>query len=390
MENFTYDIPTKVYFGRGAISHLASAVRACGSSVLLVYGGGSIFSNGVYNDVVGQLRAAAIPYMELPGVQPNPRHTSIDCGVALCRQHHLDVILAVGGGSVIDCAKVIAACVGFKGNAWEMMLDRTHMQSVLPLISVVTAAGTGSEMDSGAVITNSETHQKLSIGYVQLYPRYTIADPCYTFSVPPRQTAAGIADMIAHVIELYFNRTPNTYMSDRMCEALIKTCIHNGPIAMEHPQDYAARAELLWASGWAINGFLRSGKLGAWSCHPMEHPLSAWYDITHGVGLAILIPRWMHYILKKDPSIVRAFSVYGQNIWHLSTDETPMRIAELAIEQTSSFLFDTLHLPRTLSDLGIDSTHFETMAKTAVSEGLANAYVPLTAEDVVAIYVMCL
>lgn len=385
-----YNIPTIVHFGKGSISHLASAVKSCGSSVLLVYGNGSILSNGVYDDVITQLHSASIPYCELPGVQPNPRNTSIDQGVALCRQHHLDVILAVGGGSVIDCAKVIAACVDFKGDAWEMMLDRTHMHSALPIISVVTAAGTGSEMDSGAVISNSETHQKISIGHIQLYPRYTIADPCYTFSVSPEQTAAGVVDMFSHVMELYFNRTPETYMSNRMCEALIQTCIHSGPMAIKHPQNYAARSELLWASSWAINGFLRSGKLGAWSCHPMEHPLSAWYDISHGVGLAILIPRWMHYILQKAPYVAHDFSIYGQNVWHLPAGNTPMCTAEQAIEKTASFFFDTLNLPRTLTELGIDSSRFETMAATAVSEGLSNAYVPLSIQDVISIYTLCL
>lgn len=390
MENFYYDIPTKVHFGKGQIYHLAQAIRECGSAVLLVYGAGSVFRNGVYEAVTSQLKEADIPYMELPGVEPNPRYTSVDRGAALCREHHLDVILAVGGGSVIDCAKVIAAAVDYEGSSWELMLDRTRVRSVLPVVAVVTAAGTGSEMDSGAVISNCETKQKISIGRGDMYPRYTIADPTYTFSVPRLQTAAGVADMMSHIFELYFNRTPHTVMSDRMCEALLQTCIECGPATLENPTDYHARAELLWVSGWAINGLLRSGKIGAWSCHPMEHPLSAWYDITHGVGLAILTPRWMRHILKKDPAVQSDFAAYACHVWHLQKDLPEEQLAWSAIECTERFFYHTLGLPSRLSALGIDETYFEEMAATAVREGLANAYVSLDQEDVMAIYRACL
>ena len=386
MENFYYDIPTKIHFGSGQIRHLAEAIKNCGHAVLLVYGGESILHNGVYNDVITQLKEARIPYQELSGVEPNPRYTSIDCGAELCRAHNLDVILAVGGGSVIDCAKVIAASVNHEGSSWELMLDRTRVQSVLPIVAVVTAAGTGSEMDSGAVISNLETKQKISIGRTDMYPRYTIMDPSYTFSVSPRQTAAGIADMMSHTFELYFNRTTHLVMSNHMCEAILKTCIECGPIALSSPSDYNARAELLWASAWAINGFLRCGRLGAWSCHPMEHPLSAWYDITHGVGLAILTPRWMRYILKKDSNTVSAFAAYATNVWEADKALPEDERALLGIQYTEKFFYQTLGLPSRLSILGIDNAHFEAMAATAVKEGLVNAYVPLNQDDVVQIY----
>ncbi len=390
MENFYYNIPTKVYFGKGQIVHLGECLRACGSSVLLVYGGGSIHKNGVYEAVTAHLRAAELPWRELPGVEPNPRCTSVDKGAALCRAHGLNVILAVGGGSVIDCAKVIAAAADYDGPSWELMEDRTRVRSVLPVVSVVTAAGTGSEMDSGAVISNWETRQKLSIGRVDMYPRYTIMDPTYTFSVPPRQTAAGTADMISHIFELYFSRTPHTLMSDNLCEGLLRTCIASGPAALQNPEDYHARAELLWASGWAINGFLRSGRLGAWSCHPMEHPLSAWYDITHGVGLAILTPRWMRYILQKDASSAAKLAAYAVHVWNADPALGRQACALYGIERTEQFFYEILGLPDSLGALGIDDARFVQMAQTAAAEGLSNAFVPLTAEDVAAIYRACL
>lgn len=390
MENFYYDIPTKVYFGRGQISHLSECLLACGSAVLLVYGGGSIHKNGVYEDVAAQLRAAKIPWKELPGVEPNPRCTTVDKGAALCRAHGLNVILAVGGGSVIDCAKVIAAAVDHDGPSWELMEDRTRVRSVLPVVVVATAAGTGSEMDSGAVISNWETKRKISIGRADMYPRYTILDPAYTFSVPPRQTAAGTADMISHIFELYFSRTPHTLMGDNLCEGLLRTCFAAGPAALRDPGDYNARAELLWASGWAINGFLRSGKLGAWSCHPMEHPLSAWYDITHGVGLAILTPRWMRYILKKDASCAAKLAAYAAHVWGIDPGLPEEQRALRGIERTEQFFYRELGLPDSLGALGIDDAHFGQMAHTAAAEGLANAFVPLTEQDVAEIYRACL
>ena len=292
MLNFVHDIPTKVYFGKGAIRNLDSSLRQYGRNVLLVYGGGSIKRTGLYDEIMKILNEGGFIVTELSGVEPNPRIGSVEKGVALCRQNDIEVVLAVGGGSTIDCAKAVCAGYYYEGDdLWTMARDVKGQKKSLPLVDILTFSATGSDFDDSAVISNLETSEK--IGNLYAHPRVSILDPTYTFTVSKYQTAAGSADIMSHIFEGYFSRTPDSELSDGISETILKTVIRNLPIALENPDDYSARANLMHAESIACSGIPEYGKEGTgWPCHAMEHELSAYYDITHGLGLAILMPRW--------------------------------------------------------------------------------------------------
>lgn len=335
MQNFYYFIPTEVYFGKGQISHLGEALKQFGSRVLLVYGGGSVKKFGVYDAVMEEIKKAGLSVTELSGVEPNPRVTTVNKGATICKEQQIDVVLPVGGGSTIDCAKGIAAGAKYDGDAWDLVMNSSLITDALPIVAVLTVAATGSEMDEFGVISNMETNDKKGLASPLVKPKVSIMDPEYTYSVPKYHTAAGTADIMSHLFELYFKEVEDgAYMQKRMIEALLKTCIKYGPIACEKPDNYEARSNLMWASSWAINGFLKAGFAGAWSCHPMEHQLSAYYDVTHGVGLAILTPHWMRHIL--SDRTVDLFVEYGVNVWGIDKDLDKFDIANLAIDKTKS------------------------------------------------------
>lgn len=383
MFNFNYSIPTKIFFGKGKIVKLGAGLKEYGSKVLLVYGGGSIKKNGLYEQVIGILKENKLDYCELSGVEPNPRIETVRKGVLLCREHSVDIILAIGGGSSIDCAKVIAAACHYEGDAWDIVANPRKITKVLPIASILTLAATGSEMDTFAVISNMATNEKLGTGHPDMAPKFSILDPTYTFTVPKIQTAAGTADIMSHIFEEYFEKTKGAYLQDRMAEALLKTCIQYGRIAVEEPENYEARANLMWASSLAINGLLACGKQSQWSVHPMEHELSAFYDITHGIGLAILIPHWMQYVLEEDT--VEKFAQYGANVWGIEEKLDKMEIANKSIEKTKAF-FISLGIPSTLKEVGIEEEKLEEMAKQATRFGKVGNFRPLDKEDVLNIF----
>lgn len=384
MENFVYSIPTKIYFGQGQICHIGEIVSDYGKKALLVYGGGSIKRNGIYDDVVKYLKESNVSWCELSGVEPNPRITTVRKGVELCRKENIDVIVPIGGGSTIDCAKVIAGAVTYPNDAWDIVLDPSKIVSVLPIVSVLTLSATGSEMDTFAVISNMETNDKIGTGHEDMRPKASILDPSYTYSVSAYQTAAGTADIMSHILECYFSNVEG-YLQDRMAEGLLKTCIEYGVKAVQHPDDYEARANLMWTSSWAINNFIKLGKDVAWTVHPMEHQLSAYYDITHGVGLAILTPHWMKYVLNENT--VAKFKEYGVNVWGIDSEKDPFEIAEEAIQKTKDY-FLAMGIPMTLKEVGIeDEKYFDVMAEKAAAD-LKGTYVELTKEDVKKIYQM--
>lgn len=326
--------------------------------------------------------------MKLGGVEPNPRITSVREGARICKEQKVDVILPVGSGSTIDCAKAIAAGAHYDGDAWDLVIDHSKIKAATPIVSVLTLSATGSEMDCGGVITNFDTNEKRAISSKILRPKASILDPEYTYTVSRYQTGAGTADIMSHLFEVYFSRAEGTYMQNRIIKALLKTCIQYGPVAMNQPDDYDARANLMWASSWAINDSVACGKSGAWSVHPMEHELSAFYDITHGVGLAILTPHWMRYVLEE--STVGKFVEFGVNVWGIDPALAPMEIANRAIEATAAFFQEKLELASTLKEVGIGEENLEIMAKKAAAMGLQNGYRPLAPEDVLAIYKACL
>lgn len=383
MNNFHYSIPTKVYFGEGEIKNLGKVLKEFGSNVLLVYGGGSIKRIGVYDEVLRIAKENNLNIFEISGVEPNPRITTVRLGAELSKEKKIDVVLAVGGGSTIDCGKVIAAGACYEGDSWDLVTNPKKILKALPIVSILTLSATGSEMDPFAVISDLDSNNKIGVGHDLLKPKASILDPTYTYSVSKTQTAAGTIDIMSHIFEVYFNTTEGCYMQDRMCEALLKTCIKYGPIAINEPENYEARANLMWTSSLAINGLLSYGRGGEWTVHPMEHELSAFYDITHGVGLGILTPHWMEYVLNNDT--LDKFVEYGVNVWGISKDLDKVDIADLAIEKTKEF-FKGLGIPMTLKEVGIDEENLEEMAIKACRFGLDKGFVPLDWEDVYYIY----
>ena len=388
MNSFIYDIPTKVYFGENQLSNLGPELSRFGKRVLLTYGGGSIKKTGLYDKVVAEIKAAGLSLFELGGIAPNPHIDSVREGAEICKKEKIDVLLAVGGGSTLDAAKFMAAgaCVDF--DPWKFLSEWAPIEKALPVVTILTLAATGSEMDSGGVISNPETHDKVGRLAPPMLPKVSFLDPTNTYTVNAYQTACGAADMMSHIMEVYFNMDQDLQMLDGIMEALMKTIIKYAPVAMRQPDHYEARANLMWTGSWAINGFVNGGKSQAWSCHPMEHELSAIYDITHGLGLAILTPRWMEYTL--DESTVSKFYQFGVNVFDINVSLPQMDVAKRSIALLSDFFFKTLGLKSSFHDIGIDDKNFAVMAKKACGGGTLPSFKPLNQKDIESIFKMCL
>lgn len=380
MENFRFHTPTDVYFGRGAIKHLPDGVKRFGTRVLLVYGGGSIKKSGLYDTVKELLRDCEIH--ELSGVEPNPRVSSVRAGAKICKENKIEVVLAVGGGSVADCAKHICTAAFYDGDAWDMVLDWSLMKKALPLVVVLTLSATGSEFDYGAVISNADTNEKLSICDDMLTPAVSILDPEYTFTVDAWQSAAGVADMMSHIMEVYFV-LGSTQLMDGICETILKCAIKNGPKVLKNPRDYDARAELMWCSSLACNGICNLGnRASAWAVHGIEHEVSAYYDITHGVGLAILTPHWMRYSLN-DQTVGR-FAQFARNVFDVPESSDKYAMANEGIDRLAAF-FKSLNIPMSLGELKIGAEHIDDMARHVIEKSgfdLSIAIRPLNVDDV--------
>lgn len=385
MNNFRYWIPTDIRFGQGQLDCLTDLVKAYGRKILLVYGGGSVKRNGLYDKVRCLLSSYDI--FELSGIEPNPKLTSIRKGAAICKAEKINLILAVGGGSCIDAAKAIAASACTEEDAWSLVMNSNLVKEALPVGVILTINATGSEMNRGAVITNEETHEKLELASDLLYPRFSICDPTCLYSLPAEQTAAGSADTISHVFEQYFQPNNEAYLTDRMSEAVLKTVIRYTPIALNKPDDYEARSNLMWASTIGLNHLLTFGKGGGWSCHAIEHELSAYYDVTHGSGLAVITPAWMNYILNEKTA--ERFAMYARNVWDAPQEDT-YDAAKYGIKKTADF-FRSCGLPSSLKDLGIPIDNLEEMAEAALRNGNLEkrAYVPLNKQDVLNILLSC-
>ena len=379
MQNFDYMTPTRLIFGKESILKLPEVMAPLGKRVLLTYGGGSIKKLGLYDRVKELLKDFEI--FELPGIQPNPKYNpSVLEGVRICKEQQVDVILAVGGGSVLDCSKAIAAGAKYDGDPWDLITYKVKAQAALPIVDILTLAATGSEYDCGGVISRTETNDK--IGYVDplLFPVCSILDPVYTFSVSKKQTAAGCADAMNHTIEQYF-AADTTLLNDGFCESMLRSLMVNARKCLENPEDYTARAEMMLCCTYGCNGILSLGNSSSgWPCHGIEHALSAYYDITHGEGLAIITPRWMRHILC-DKTIDR-FAKYGINVFGIDASLSKQEIAEKAIDETYRF-FESINIPMHLREVGIDDSRIDEMAHhIAINEGLEHAYVSLTEKDI--------
>lgn len=383
MDNFTFYNPTKLIFGKGQLQELKNEVPQYGKKVLVVYGGGSIKRNGLYDSVMNELKEIGAEVFELSGVEPNPRISTVRKGVQICKEEGVDFLLAVGGGSVIDCTKAIAAGAKYDGDAWDLVIKKVFASEALPFGTVLTLAATGSEMNAGSVITNWETNEKYGWGSPVTFPKFSILDPVNTFTVPKDQTIYGMVDMMSHVFEHYFHLTENTEFQDRMCESLLLTVMETAPKLLEDLENYEHRATILYAGTMALNGILNMGYRGDWATHNIEHAVSAVYDIPHGGGLAILFPNWMKHNLKVKPErfkkmAVRVFNVNPEG----KTDE---EAGLEGIEKLREF-WSSIGAPSRLADYDIDDSKLEVMADKAMVNGEFGNFAKLNRDDVLEIY----
>lgn len=383
MQNFTYYNPTKLIFGKGQIEQLKTEVPQYGKKVLLVYGGGSIKKNGLYDQVVQILKEINADIYELPGVEPNPRVSTVRKGVEICKKEGIEFLLAVGGGSVIDCTKAIAVGAKYDGDPWDFVIKKAFASEALPFGTVLTLAATGSEMNAGSVITNWETQEKHGWGSPVTFPKFSILDPVNTFSVPRDQTVYGIVDMMSHVFEHYFHLQGNTLMQDRMCESLLLTVMETAPKLLADLESYEHRATILYNGTMALNGMLNMGYQGDWATHNIEHAVSAVYDIPHGGGLAILFPNWMKHNLHVMPDRFKqlAVRVFGVDPEGKSAEEVGLE----GIEKLREF-WNSIGAPSRLADYDIDDSKLELMTDKAMANGEFGRFKKLNRDDVLAIY----
>ena len=383
IQNFDYHTPTRVIFGRGVVDGLVDVMKPLGHRVLLAYGGGSIKRMGLYQKVVDMLKDFEI--VELSGIEPNPKYDpSVLEGVRLCKENDIEVILSVGGGSVLDCCKAIAAGAKYDGDPWDLISYKVKAKSALPIVDIMTLAATGSEYDAGGVISRTDTNDK--IGYIDplLYPVCSFLDPTYTFTVNAKHTAAGVADAINHVFEQYFCADHNM-VADGFCITLLRTLMHYAPIAIAKPDDYEARAEIMYACMFGCNGILELGNSpSGWPMHAIEHALSAYYDITHGEGLAIITPHWMSHILSERT--MERFVKLGVELYGIDRTLPDAKIATQTIMRTHDF-FKSIGLPTHLREVGIDDSRLREMARHIKEDAMQQGeqYVELTEDNIVAI-----
>ena len=388
MVNFDYQTPTRLIFGRGVVQEkLHDVMEKFGKRVLITWGGGSIKRSGLYDQVREILKDKEI--YELPGIEPNPKYDpSVLEGVRICKEKNIDVILSVGGGSVLDCTKAIAGAACSDADPWDVITMKVPTLKAIPIVDIITLAATGSEYDRGGVISRTDTNDKLAYFSDLVFPAVSFIDPTYTFTLPVKQTLAGVSDCINHIMEQYFCGE-HIMMNDAFMEGAIKSLMKNVRIVLEDPENYEARAEIFYATTLGCNGIYSLGNSeSGWPMHAIEHALSGHYDINHGEGLAIVTPRWMKHILSEKT--LERFVAFGTGVFGIDPALPEMEIAEKAIQSIHDF-YREIGLPMTLREVGIDGSRIDEMAHhIAVNEGLENAWAPLYEEDIAAILRDCL
>jgi len=385
MENFVYHCPTKIIFGKGTENQVGSEVSKYGKKVLLHYGGGSIKKYGLYDRVLKSLKNEGLEIIELGGVQPNPRLSLVKEGIDICRREKVDIILAVGGGSVIDSAKTIASGVPYDGDVWDFFMDRAKLEKRIPVGVVLTIPASGSESSDSAVITNEDGMYKKGFNSNLLRPDFAILNPELTYTLPPYQTACGASDIMAHIMERYFTRVKNVELTDRLCEAALKTVINNTPVALREPENYAARAEIMWTGTIAHNNLLDTGRIGDWASHKIEMEISGLYDLAHGAGLAIIFPAWMKYVYKND---IERFARFAVRVWDVEPDFYDIeKVALEGIKKLENF-YREIGLPITLKEANIPYDRFDEMAAKCVEMGPVGNFIKLNKDDVLQILEM--
>ena len=386
MNNFIFENSTKVYFGEGCVrEYLACKVRPF-EKILLAYGGGSIKKNGVYQEVLGILQKAGKTVVEFSGIQPNPTYRKVLEGARLCRENQVDMILAVGGGSVMDCCKAVSLAARYEGDIWQDFWAQPGVITCepLPLGVIVTVAGTGSECNGGAVITHEEKKVKTGRDYPKLNPQFALMDPTYTYSVPVKQMVSGGFDILSHIMETYFSEPNEDNVSDDIMEALMKSVIRNLRAAIQNPRDYTARSNLLWDSTLGENRLIKMGKRCDFQCHNMEHQLGAYTNCNHGQGLAVLHPVYYRHIYKEGlPKFVR----FAENVWSIPRKgKTDEELALAGIDALADFIQE-VGLPTTLKELGVEKEQLKEIANScALSQG---SYKRLTHQEVYQIFAEC-
>jgi hypothetical protein len=388
MNSFQFHNPTRIVFGEGETRRIGELTATYGRNVLLVYGGGSIKSTGLYDQTLQYLKEADIVVHELSGIEPNPRLSTVQKGIDICRMEGVDFVLAVGGGSVIDAAKAIAAGVPYEGDVWDFFVGKAQIQKALPLGTILTLAATGSEMNGNTVISHWEAKLKRGSGSPHIYPKFSILDPTVTYSVPRNHTVYGSVDIMSHVFEQYFSLTENTPLQERLCESILQTVIENVEPALANPNDAAARANLMWCGTMALNGGQISlGMQNDWASHGIEHEVSAIYDIPHGAGLAVIFPNWMKYVYKER---VDRFVQYAERVWGIEREgRTDEELALAGIEATREF-FTRIGAESRLADFGIGADQLDRMAEEAVRYHDIGSFKRLNKQDVRAILEMAL
>ena len=393
MNDFQFHNTTKVYFGKDQLGHLHEEVLKYGKSVLVVYGGGLIKKIGLYDKVMKELKDNNVEVYELAGVEPNPRHTTVNKGAKICKENNITAVLGIGGGSTIDASKAIAALTLVDtNNIWDLVEKKVAWHDALPVLAMPTIASTGSEMDKSCVIANVEKGVKSGINGDILRPRASFLDSTNTFSVSPKQTACGGFDIMAHLFDMnYFVNSDKYPLQFNVVETLLRTVRQQLPIAVEEPENYSARATMLWAASWALNSFCTSGYKTQAQLHALEQ-FSSTYDMTHGLALAIITPKWMTYLLNKDETVARDFARFGLNVMGIQDQGNDMANAKAEIKALQNFIKDELHLPTTLSEMNITDEKFDELKVKACygQDSLPRAYRPLSQEDCLNIYKMCL
>lgn len=408
MQNFQYQIPTKLLFGENCINSLPFLLEKFGRNILLVYGCGSIKRIGLYDRLKELLSDFEIT--EYAGVHPNPEYAEdVLPGIQLGLNRDIDVVLAVGGGSVLDCAKTIAAGVCYEGDVWDLISYKRPVKAALPIVTVVTTASSGSEYDNGAVISRIETHDKLGFAGDSLYPLYSFVDPTYTYTVPKEIMLAGIADVMSHYMEEYFNADPQMLM-DGVMESAMRTLVKNAPRALANPEDYQVRSEISLAATFSCNAIISVGEgKSSWPMHAIENIINGYFDIQHGAGMAIVIPRWMSCVLKKYPETASRIATFGMKVFELGSDLGSEALSEAGddfLQSLAKETIDTLHhfflslgLQMKLTDLpmireaGLNEEKLQEMARRCIKTtgiSAAHSYAPLDEADVLAIMKACL
>ncbi|MEK4486823.1 iron-containing alcohol dehydrogenase [Psychrobacillus sp. FSL H8-0484] len=387
MNAFSFYNPVKLIFGKGQIDKLSDELSLYGKKVLVVYGGGSIKKNGLYDQVMNSLKQADFKVFELAGVEPNPRLSTAKRGAEICKKEGIDVVLAVGGGSVIDCTKLIVTAAKYDGDPWDLVTQKAFPKDALPFGTILTLAATGSEMNAGSVITNEETQEKYGWGSPFNFPKFSILDPVNTFTVPLDQTVYGIVDMMSHMFEQYYHNATNTPVQDEMIEGVLRAVIDTAPKLIRDLGNYELRETILFAGTMGLNGFLQMGYNGDWASHNIEHAVSAVYDIPHAGGLAIIFPRWMRYNLKVNPE---RFAKLATNVFHVNpTGKSVEEVALEGIDRLAEF-WASLDAPTNLADYHIDGSKIDLMVEKAMARGNFGNFNQLNAEDTKQILTACL